>query len=37
MAAADGILLDESEAGMCDLEGPSLLFRRECSLGKIRG
>lgn len=37
MAAVDGVLLDESETGMCDLEGSSLLFRRECLLSKIRG
>lgn len=37
MATVDGVLLDESEAGMCDLEGLDLLFGRECSLDKTRG
>lgn len=36
MATIDSVLLDESEAGMCDLEGLDLLFGQEYSLGKTR-
>lgn len=37
MAAVDGVLPDESETGMCDLESLSFLFGRECSLRQNQG